>query len=142
MTAMEPLCQLIGISPEQLTPEENLILEAELFITVCEELKELIKLHYRDYFSLMKLSKEMENTMIENEFIRCVINDILITEEYSLPGIACYTDTPEDVIHEVVTGTNNNPSWTFSRKVIELHRSVRPEIYRTILKKITDTPAH
>jgi hypothetical protein len=137
MTAMEPLCQLIDIHPNNLSHEENLIVEAELFTRICEELKEIIRAYYRDYFHLMKFNQLMENTMIEANFIRCVINDILATEEYSLSGIACYTDTPEDVIHEVIAGNNHNPSWLFSRKIIELHRSVRPEIYQAIMKKIT-----
>ena len=136
MTAPEPLCQLLGINPSQFSKEENLILEAELFTHICEELKEIIKTQYKDYFQLMNFTKEREDTMIEAEFLRCVIKDILSTEEYSLRGIAYYTDTPEDVVHEVIAGNNNNPSFAFSRRVIELHVSVRPEIYRAIMQKI------
>lgn len=142
MPAMEPLCQMLGINSNELTKEENLILEAKLFTHICEELKEIIKAHYKGYFQLMKFNEDMENKMIEAEFLRCVINDILSTEEYSLPGIARYTNTPEDVIHEVIIGNNNNPSFYFSRRVIELHRAVRPDIYQAIIKKIIENYSH
>ncbi|MCC2667279.1 MAG: hypothetical protein K0S63_1195 [Gammaproteobacteria bacterium] len=137
MAAMEPLCQLLGVNPAVLTRGEILILEAELFIYICEALKEIIKAKYRNYFCVMKFNQHVENSMIEAEFIRCLINDILVTKEYSLLGIASYTNTPEDVVHEVATGNNKNPSLIFSRKVIELHRTVRPEIYQAIMKKVT-----
>jgi len=140
MAAMEPLCQLMGINPAVLTRGENLILEAELFIYICGALKETIKAKYRQYFCVMKFNQHVENSMIEAEFIRCLINDILVTKEYSLLGIASYTNTPEDVIHEVVMGNNHNPSLVFSRKIIELHRTVRPELYQAIMKKITGDP--
>jgi len=84
----------------------------------------------------------MENMMIEAEFLRCVINDILSTEEYSLTGIAQHTDTPEDVVHEVITGNNRNPSFAFSRRIIELHRTVRPDVYQAIMKKIAGKYPH
>lgn len=138
MPAMEPLCQILGINSSKLSKEENLILEAKLFTHVYEELKEIIKAQYKDYFQLMKFNKDMENKMIETEFLRCVINDILSTEEYSLPGIACYTNMPEDVIQEVIIGNNNNPSFVLSRRIIELHRTVRPDVYRAIMKKIIE----
>ncbi|MCE3238174.1 MAG: hypothetical protein K0R24_1155 [Gammaproteobacteria bacterium] len=116
MAAMEPLCQLLGVNPAVLTRGEILILEAELFIYICGALKEIIKAKYRNYFCVMKFNQHVENSMIEAEFIRCLINDILVTKEYSLLGI---------------------PSLIFSRKVIELHRTVRPEIYQAIMKKVT-----
>ncbi len=74
--------------------------------------------------------------MIEANFIRCIINDILSTEEYNLPGIAYYTDTPEDVIYEVAAGCNVRPTLLLARKIIELHRLVRPHLYREIMNKI------
>lgn len=142
MPAMEPLCQMLGVNSNELTKEENLILEAKLFNQICEELKEIIKDQYKDYFQLMKFNEDMENNMIEAEFLRCVINDILSTEEYSLPGIACYTNTPEDVIQEVVIGNNNNPSFAFSRRIIALHCTVRPAVYQAIVKKIIENASH
>ncbi|MDR3478615.1 MAG: hypothetical protein P4M14_11360 [Gammaproteobacteria bacterium] len=137
MAATEPLCQIVGISSTTLSRAENYIIEVELFVRVCEELKRLIKSQNKDYYRLMKLSAEMENEMLDEILIRHVINDILVTEEYSLEGIACYTHTPEDAICDILAGKNPAPSLPLSRKIIELHRTVRPNLYREIMKKIT-----
>ncbi|MEO8400311.1 MAG: hypothetical protein ABI597_00770 [Gammaproteobacteria bacterium] len=137
MPATEPLCNVIGLKPHNLSREEFIVLEIELFVSVCEELKEILKTHYKDYFRFMKFNEEMEKVMLEDNFIRFVINDILLTEEYSLQGIAHYTQTTEDVIEDVASGLNPAPSLPLSRRIIDLHRSVRPNLYREIMKKIT-----
>jgi len=139
MPATEPLCHLVGISPTKLTKEENIILEVELFTRICEELKEGFKAKYKDYFRIMKCSAEMENAMMEASFVRCVINDILSTEEYTLDGIACYTQTPEEVVYELAMGWNTSPSAVLLRKIVELHRSVRRDLYDAMMKKISAT---
>ena len=104
MPATELLCQTMGINPHKLSNEENLIIEVELFTRICEELKEIFKAQYKGYFRLMKCNTEMESVMMEAKFVRCVINDMLSTEEYTLPGIACYTQTPEEIVYEVAMG--------------------------------------
>jgi hypothetical protein len=139
MPATEPLCHLVGVSPAKLTKEENLILEIELFTRICEELKDSFKIRFKDYFRIMKCSAEMENAMVESVFVRCVINDILATEEYTLDGIACYTQTPEEVVYELAMGWNTSPSALLLRKIVELHRSVRRELYDAMMKKISAT---
>ena len=136
MSATEPLCHLAGISPTNLTKEENLIVEVELFTRICEVLKGECKTKYKDYLRIVKCNIEMENEIMETRVVRDVINDILSTEEYTLTGIACYTQTPEDVVYEVALGLNTSPSATFLRKIIELHRSIRRDLYREIMKKI------
>ncbi|MBA3660150.1 MAG: hypothetical protein H0W64_00300 [Gammaproteobacteria bacterium] len=77
--------------------------------------------------------------MLENDFARLITNDILSTEEYNLKGIARYSDTPEDVIQEVIDGRNIRPSATFLWRIIELHRSVRRELYDAIIRKIINS---
>lgn len=136
MSAMEPLCSLIGINPSKLTKEEVFILEAVLFANICKELKEFFREQNKDYFRLMKFNIEMENVMLESKFVRLIIQDILSTEEYNLRGIACYTDTHEDVVNEVFVGRNTNPSGVLLQRVIELHRTVRRDLYDTIIKKL------
>lgn len=138
MAAVVPLCQLISISPAKLSKEENLLLEAELFTRLCEALEKIFRERHQEYFSLMKLTIEMEKTMLEANFITLIINDILATEEYTLEGIAHYTDTPEDVMQEIVTGYNKNPSAMLLRRVIDLHRSVRRNLYEATMKKIAE----
>lgn len=135
MPAMEPLCQLIGINPFTLSKEENLILEAELFTRICAQLKEIFRAQYKDFFRLYKFNAEMENAMIESNFVRSVINDILATKAYTLSGIALYTQTPEEVIYEVATGSTALATLALPRKIIEIHRSVRMELYREVMKK-------
>ncbi len=74
--------------------------------------------------------------MLDAYFVRCVINDILTTEEYSLAGIVNYTQATEEVIYDLATGKNLSPSLELSQKIIELHRTVRKEIYDKLLKKL------
>jgi hypothetical protein len=136
MAAMEPLCHLAGLKSSRLTKEENLILEANLFTCVCEELKEIFRKQYKDYFHLLNFTRDMENAMLEKYFVRLIINDILSTKEYTLSGIARYTNTHEDVVEEILLERNTNPSALFLRRLIELHRSIRPTLYSAIMKKI------
>src|SRR5206468_597438 len=126
MSAIQSFVFLLNINSRNFSKEEYSFLEANLLTHVCEELKEIIREENKDYFRLMKFEIEKENAMIEANFIRYIIKDILLSEEYSLAGIAYYTDTPEDVIYEIIAGRNTCPSLFLSRKIIELHRSVRP----------------
>lgn len=136
MSVLEPLYQLIGVELSNFSKEEFVLLEAELLTRICEELKEFFKNSFKEYFRFLKLNPAMEDIMMEEKLVRCIINDILSTEEYSLIGIASYTNIPEDAIFEMATGKNTNPSSQFLRKIITLHRSVRPNLYREIMIKI------
>ena len=74
--------------------------------------------------------------MLEENFIRSIINDILLTGDYNVTGIACYADTSEDVIIDLASGLNKKPLAVCFRKIIELHKTVRRELYEMIGKKI------
>ncbi len=137
MSATDYISYGIGTNIHHLSQHESLFLEIELFIHICEELKEIFRSQNKDYFKLIRLSTDKENNMLEANFLRYVINDILLTEEYSLEGIAYYTQTSEDVICDVITGRNTEPSLPLSRKIINLHRSVRPHLYKEIMKKLS-----
>ncbi|EKD71851.1 MAG: hypothetical protein ACD_46C00083G0001, partial [uncultured bacterium] len=121
MPAIEPFCHFIGINSYKLTKEEMLLLEADLLAHICEELKEVFRTQHKDYFRLMKLNKEKEDAMLEAKLARLIIQDILSTKEYTLIGIASYTDSHEDVVQEILDGRNINPSATLLRKIIALH---------------------
>jgi len=138
MSSTQPLCHLVGINSQKLSKNENILLEAELFSRLCEELKNIFRQQYKRYFDLLKFDMEMENAMLEASFLRFLLNDILLTEEYSLEGIAYYTQIPEDVICDVMAGTNTAPSLPLSRKIIDLHRSVKPDLYRELIKNILE----
>jgi hypothetical protein len=137
MSATDYISYDIGTNIRHLSQHESFFLEVELFIHICEELKEVFRSQNKDYFKLIRLNTDKENNMLEANFLRYVINDILLTEEYSLEGIAYYTQTSEDVICDVITGRNTEPSFPLSRKIINLHRSVRPHIYKEIMKKLS-----
>lgn len=137
MPALELFCHMLGVNSKQFSKEEVLILEAELFVRICEEIEKIYKKYYKEYFRLMRFNTQMEDNMIQSNFIRCLINDIVATEAYTLSGIALYTQTPEEVIFDLIAGCNESPTLSLPRKIIELHRSVRPDIYKNILKKLS-----
>jgi hypothetical protein len=136
MSAMESLCHLIGAYPIKFSELERIILEAELFSQICAELKENYRMQYRDYFRLMKFTIKMETEMLEANFTRLVIKDILQTREYTVEGLAQYTGIHEDVIHEVMCGRNTNPSAVLLQRAIDLHRMVRRDLYQAIIQKV------
>lgn len=136
MAAIEPLYRVMGINTNNLNLLEKKLLEANLIIRIYTELKEHYRNFYRDYFYLMRWKKEEENNVLDNMFASLIVKDILSTHTYTVQGIAYYTDTPEDVVNEVIEGHNTNPSFTFVRKMIELHFSIRKELYHAVTKKL------
>ena len=58
MSAMEPLCRLIGIDPYKLSKEECIFLEAELLYSICEELKEYFREAAQRLFSFNEFTME------------------------------------------------------------------------------------
>ena len=136
MSATEPLCRLIGIDFKKLSKEEYLLLEAEIFIRICEGLREFFREQQKNYFYWVSFNFEKENIMLENDLARSITKDILSLKEYNLSGLAVYADTPEDVIQEVIDGRNKRPSATYLWKIIELHRTIRRDLYDAIIKKI------
>src|SRR3990167_812769 len=136
MSAMEPLVQLIGIDPKKLSKEEYMFLEMELFTKLYEAFREYARQQYKDYFSLMRLDFKQEETMLDFSLSRLLVKDILSTEEYTIEGVAYYTNVPVEIVEEVVLGNNTNPSALFIRKMMELHRLVRPMLYQCMMKKV------
>ncbi len=135
MPIMELLFRLVNFNTFRPSKEENFLLEAELFIGICTELKEIFRKQESNYFNLMKFSREEEDTMLDAKFVRLIINDILSTNEYNLQGIACYAKTYLEVVEEIIIGRNTNPSAALLQRLIELHQSVRRELYNKIIKK-------
>jgi hypothetical protein len=137
MSATEPLFKMIGINSSKLSKAEKCILEIELFMRICTELNNINKSINNTYFILMKIDAEGEKAMLDEILISSLIKDILVTGDYSIQGIASYTDTPEEVVCDVVIGRNTAPSLSLSWKILNLHMSVRPHLYREVMKKIT-----
>jgi hypothetical protein len=122
---------------DQLSKNERTFLEASFFSGICNELKNIFKKQHGEYFNLIKFTIEMENIMLDANFICLIIKDILSTNEYTIAGIAHYMNVHEDILHEIIIGLNTNPSAILLQRVIDLHRSVRPDLYREIINKIT-----
>ncbi|MBV9576815.1 MAG: hypothetical protein JO149_09350 [Gammaproteobacteria bacterium] len=139
MSTIESLCHLLSINlKNKFSKKETVILEAALLLGICKEIKESLREQYKDYFNLIKLTMEMENVMLDANYICFAIDDILLSEEYTLAGIAYYTQTPEEVIYEIMLGLHTRPSAYFLQKIIELHSKVKRDLYKEIMKKIIE----
>lgn len=110
--------------PPQLTKTEKKLLEIKLFTHFYYELSKIYYARYQDYQKLIKSTQG--EPMFGIQFMKELINDILLTEKYSLSGIAHYTRIPEDVLYDIAAGINTNPTFDFSRKLFELHLTVKP----------------
>ncbi len=136
MPAIQPLCCFFGINLNCLSKIEKILVESELFYQFCEEIKFFLNSPNHHFYYSIKLNALKEDTMLDAKLIRFILKDILATEEYSVKGIALYTDSFEDVINEIIIGFNSNPSGIFLQKLIRLHRDARPEVYQFMIKKI------
>lgn len=136
MTMITPLCRLLGINPAILSPEENILLQLDLNKRIRDELKEIFREKYKDYFMTINLSKEKENAMLEGKLLSLIVQDIIASGEYTAEGLAHYSNTHQEVIENVYFGESGAPSSTLFNKIIELHLTIRRELYDAIIKKI------
>jgi hypothetical protein len=137
MSSVTPLYCFVKTDLNKFSQDERKILEAGFLSWICNELKNIFRKQQKEYFSLMKFTIEMENIMLDANFICLIIKDILSTNEYTIAGIAHYMNVHEDILHEIIIGLNTNPSAILLQRVIDLHRSVRADLYREIINKIT-----
>jgi hypothetical protein len=137
MAAPELMYRQVRIDTAKLSKVEIILIEAELLLRLYSWLKEFFRDKLKNFFILKRFTIEMENNMLDHEFISNIINDILITQQYTIEGIASYTQSHEEVIIDILTGKNSDPSFYLARKLIDLHRSVRPKLYTEIFKNIT-----
>ena len=136
MTVLQPLSEIFHIRLCKFPKKSLQFLEAEIFTLIHDELKKIFRKKLSDYFQIIKLPFEKENTMMDEMFVSTLLHDILATEEYDLKGISRYTNLHEDVIQEALDGRNTNPSIMLVRKCIDLHKTVKPELYDAIKKNL------
>jgi len=129
------VCCLLGPTPT-LYPSEKNLLEIKLFFHICNELTKIFNSRYSEFQRLIKFSHYQEDSMCNIQVMQEIIKDILSTNEYSLTGIATHTQIPEEILTDLIIGINNNPTFESSKKIFELHISVRPKLYDEIMKKI------
>jgi hypothetical protein len=96
----------------------------------------VMKQDKKKYSCLLKSNLEVEKSMLTTSLMQHIISDILLTKEYSIEGIAYYIRASEDVVYDFFTGKNSAPSFLLFRRILDLHKSVRPELYRQVMKKI------
>ena len=68
--------------------------------------------------------------MVHSNVINLILQDLLRSNDYTITGVATYSNVPEEVIYDIAIGNNNNPSLEVSRKIIELHRNARVDLYQ------------
>lgn len=136
MPAIQSLASLLGINLRTFSKKETLLLEAELLRRIGHELKDIFRSQYKSYFNLMKFTFEMEEDMLDTNFSRLLILEMLSSDEYTLEGIAHYTHTPLDIIQEIVMQKCSSISYPFFQRLIELHCSINREVYENIMQKI------
>ncbi len=130
------LVRLLLRRPIKLSRVEKFLLEMKLLTRIYQELAEIFKSRYEDYQQLIKPNFNQEKNMDEMSFMREIINDIVLSEEYSLAGIFTHTRIPEEVLYDLATGINTNPTFHAARKLFELHILVKRDLYDGIMRKI------
>ncbi len=136
MSAMEPLCYLLPHLRNTLSKKEMFLLEAQHLLTILNEIEIRLKIKQKNYSLLTGMNNETEKTMVETQLLSEIIKDILKSGQYSIEGIAYYTNAPEEIIYDIASGLNTNPSALLLRKILGLHRSIFPDIYKKITDKI------
>lgn len=138
MSTLTPWALFLGINAQDLNRNEKILLDIELFLIITEELENKFKSLYQDYFNLIKFANEKEENMQEANLTRLILTDILSSEAYTLEGIAQYADICEEVLQDILTGWNSNPSVGIFRKLVSLHREVKHETYQKLFNKMIE----
>lgn len=78
----------------------------------------------------------MESYAMDSLIIQGIIKGIIETGEYTLEGIAYYTQIPFDVIYDAASGIHNHFSITPWAKIANLYLQVKPEITQLLIEKL------
>jgi hypothetical protein len=130
------LPSLLKANFHSLPKKEKKLLEIVLFCRVYKTIAEIFKNIYRDHFELIINQFEKEDEMMDVNFLQLIVKDILVSGDYTLEGIANVLRIPLDVIVEIASGINENPSLNLALKILYLHQSVRKNFYTQLIDKI------
>ncbi len=126
MAAPEPLYRLLNIHREEkISGKTRHLLEATLISELITELKQ--------YHSE---KSQGDNYMLDMQFLRFIIRDIITDGEYTLEGIARYTGVHPDLIYDIAGGINSSPTLPLFHRLIELHRRACPMLYNQVRENI------
>src|SRR5438046_2435049 len=106
------LLRLKFLVPDGAAKSEIRLLEAEITAHLVDELMDFFESKYCAKNGLHKTGKKGESVMLDVNFLKEMLRDILITGEYTLDGVVSYTGYHEDTILEVAAGLNANPSFS------------------------------
>lgn len=133
MSSIEYLCKSAGLRPARLSKQENLLLDTYLLCNLVQEFNNTIS-HTHPINNTTQTNKDF--AMTHGNIIHLILQDLLKTNDYTITGVATYSDVPEDVIYDIAIGNNLNPSLDVTRKIVELHRTARSDVYRHVMRKI------
>lgn len=138
MPKLDLISALLDPYHPKLSLTEKFLLENNLLVKVFSEIKEVFIKKYHLYHQLVKsaFTVSKEENMKNIPLITEMVKDILETKEYSLSGIATYAHVPEEVLYDLAAGINTEPSFEITKKILELHISVRKNLYEKIMHRI------
>jgi len=111
-----------------------------------EVLKTFLLLHlHQILFELLRasdfknqLDQTMEYHIMDSKIIQLLIQGIIDSEEYTLEGIAYYTQIPFDVIYDATCGITNHFSITPWTRIMDLYLKVRPDVKKALVHKLLE----
>lgn len=107
-----------------------------LQIIMLHELYDLLKTHLNKKISTNINFKNKEDILMDNEIIRQMINEIILSNEYTLEGIAHVTRIPFEVIYDAAGGIKLQFSLPVWLKIIALYLQVKPALWQELIEKL------
>jgi hypothetical protein len=80
----------------------------------------------------------MESYAMDSLIVQSILKGIIETGEYTLEGIAYYTQIPFDVIYDAASGIHNHFSVTPWAKIANLYLQVKPEIAQLLINRLLE----
>lgn len=102
------------------------------------QLHQLLSGLFRNKIQFDQNNSSMECYAMDSKIIQLLIQSIVETGEYSLEGIALYTQIPLDVIYDAACGVNNQLSITPWARVVDLFMQVKPDVTQILIDKLLE----
>jgi len=107
-------------------------------------LKVFLLNHLQEIFcDRFKLSNQQESKTeiregyaVDSKILQLVIQEMVTTGEYTLEGIAYYTQIPLDVVLDAACGINKQLAITPWLRIVKLYIQMKPEILSTLTNRL------